>query len=109
MRSKPSPYFKDIPIEKIFKAMGHRARIDLVREVGRGERKVGDLVELTGLAWSTVSGHLSVLKEAGILEEEKRGLEVFYRLKLKPAANFIRYMEDKTFRARADQFLKEMS
>lgn len=109
MSSDKTTYVKDIPVEKIFKAMGHRTRVDLVREVGRGERKVGDLVDLTGQGWSTVSGHLSVLKEAGILEEEKRGLEVFYRLKLKPAANFIRYMEDADFRARANRFLEQES
>ena len=43
-------------------------------------------MDLVGSSWSTVSRHLSVLKEAGVLEDEKRGLQVFYRVAL-PCVN----------------------
>ena len=53
----------------VFKALGHPARLQVVTELADGERCVCDLVELTGLGWSTVSRHLSVLKSAGVIED----------------------------------------
>ena len=72
----------------VFKALGHPARLQVVTELAGGERCVCDLVELTGLGWSTVSRHLSVLKAVGVIDDEKRGLQVFYRLKLPCVARF---------------------
>lgn len=43
---------------------------------------------------STVSKHLSVLKRAGILEDEKRGQQVFYRLRVPCILNFFGCVED---------------
>lgn len=72
----------------IFKALGHPARLQVVNQLAGGERCVCDLVELTGLGWSTVSRHLAVLKAVGVIEDDKRGLQVFYRLKLPCVARF---------------------
>ena len=72
----------------VFKALGHPARLHVVNELAAGERCVSDLVELTGLGWSTVSRHLSVLKAVGVVADEKRGLQIFYRLKLPCVARF---------------------
>lgn len=72
----------------VFKALGHPARLQIVEELATGERCVCDLVELVGLGWSTVSRHLSVLKDAGVLEDEKRGMQVFYRLALPCVKSF---------------------
>lgn len=72
----------------VFKALGHPARLQVVNQLAEGERCVCDLVQLTGLGWSTVSRHLTVLKSVGVIEDEKRGLQVFYRLKLPCVARF---------------------
>lgn len=72
----------------VFKALGHPARLQIVEELAAGERCVCDLVELVGLGWSTVSRHLSVLKDADVLEDEKRGMQVFYRLSLPCVKSF---------------------
>ncbi|OIQ98864.1 transcriptional repressor SdpR [mine drainage metagenome] len=66
----------------VFKALGHPARLRIVEALDGGERCVQDLVQIAGLGWSTVSRHLSVLKQAGVLDDEKRGQQVFYRVKL---------------------------
>lgn len=73
---------------QVFKALGHPARLQIVEELAEGERCVCDLVDLVGLGWSAVSRHLTVLKEAGVLTDEKRGLQVFYRLALPCVTNF---------------------
>lgn len=72
----------------VFKALGHPARLHIVEELASGERCVCELVDLVGMGWSAVSRHLAVLKAAGVLDDEKRGLQVFYRLALPCVKSF---------------------
>lgn len=65
----------------VFKALGHPTRLFIAEELGKGERCVCELTEMIGTDTSTVSRHLSVLRNAGIIKSEKRGLQVFYSLK----------------------------
>lgn len=102
--SPPPP----VPLQDVFKALGHRVRLQIVRELIGGARCVCDLVELSGLSWSSVSRHLSVLRHAGVLSEDKRGAKIFYQLRMQNVANFIRYMEDPEFRKRADAFVASL-
>jgi ArsR family transcriptional regulator len=73
----------------IFKALAHEDRLRLLEELAGGERCVCDLVKSVGSSWSTVSRHLSVLKEAEVVVDEKRGLQVFYQLALPCVASFM--------------------
>lgn len=74
----------------VFRALGHRARLRIAEELGSGERCVADLVDLVELSWPTVSRHLSVLRAAGVVRDEKRGNQVFYELALPCVATFTR-------------------
>lgn len=65
---------------RIIKALAHPTRLFIVDELSRGERCVCELTDLIGVEMPTVSRHLSLLKSVGILEDEKRGSRVFYRL-----------------------------
>jgi len=76
----------------VFKALGHPVRLKMVDSLGGGELCVCDLVKIAGLKWATVSRHLAILKNAGVLEDEKRGRQVFYRLRLKCVADMNRCM-----------------
>ncbi len=73
----------------IFKALGHPARLRIVEELRAGERCVCELVDVSTGGWSTVSRHLSVLKSAGVVEDEKRGLQVYYKLSLPCVGTFL--------------------
>lgn len=84
---------KQAPPEAVFKALGHPARVTIVRELVSGERCVCDLVEKVELGWSTVSRHLSVLREAGIVSGDKRGLQIYYQLRLPCVGSFIACLE----------------
>lgn len=66
---------------KVVKALAHPTRLFIVDELARGERCVCELTEMIGADISTVSKHLSVMKQAGLVADEKRGLMVYYRLK----------------------------
>ncbi len=78
---------------RIVKAMAHPTRLFIVDELSRGERCVCELTEMVGADTSTVSKHLSVLKGANIVQDEKRGLQVFYSLKLPCILNFFACVE----------------
>jgi ArsR family transcriptional regulator len=79
--------------ETVFKALGHPARLTLVRTLRGGEHCVCDLVEAVGLGWSTTSRHLEILREAGVVGSEKRGQQVFYRLQLACVPAFVACLE----------------
>ena len=65
---------------KIFKALSHPTRLFMVDRLFTGEMCVTDLMEGLDADVSTVSKHLSVLKNAGIVRDERRGSMVFYSL-----------------------------
>jgi len=75
---------------KVHKALAHPTRVFIVEELSRQERCVCELTAMIGVEMPTVSRHLSVLKGAGIVEDEKRGAQVFYRLKTPCVMNFFR-------------------
>ena len=65
---------------KVFKALGHETRLFIVDELSRGERCVCELTKMVGADISTISKHLSQLREAGIIASDTRGMQVYYRL-----------------------------
>jgi len=79
---------------RVVKAMAHPTRMFIVDELSRvGERCVCELTEMIGDDISTVSKHLSVLKNAGIIADDKRGNQVFYRLRVPCILDFFRCVE----------------
>jgi ArsR family transcriptional regulator len=78
---------------RILKAMGHPTRLRLVEELGNGERCVCELVAAVGADFPSVSKHLSVLKQAGLVEDDKRGQQVFYRLRVPCVLRFMNCIE----------------
>ena len=82
-------YTKVIPapwknISRIFTALGdeHRQRILLTFEPGE-RLNVGQIVDVSTLSRSAVSHHLKILREAGVLDSEKIGKEVYFWLNKK--------------------------
>lgn len=66
---------------EFFKALGHPTRLWIVRQLADGkEHCVCEFVNEVGVDFSTISQHLSVLKQAGIVLDDKRGKSVFYTL-----------------------------
>jgi ArsR family transcriptional regulator len=78
---------------EIIKALAHPTRLFIVDELSRGERCVNDLTEMIGVEMPTVSRHLSQLKNVGILLDEKRGSQVFYRLRVPCVLNFFKCVQ----------------
>ena len=69
-------------LERLFKALADRHRVRIVNLLARADHAVCacNLEPLLGLAQPTVSYHLRLLVEAGLLERERRGRFAYYRL-----------------------------
>jgi ArsR family transcriptional regulator len=66
----------------VFKALSDETRLRIVRTMADSRRELCEcnIVPLFGLSQSTISYHLKILREAGIVESEKRGLWAYYRV-----------------------------
>jgi DNA-binding transcriptional ArsR family regulator len=77
----------------IIKSMAHPTRLMLVDLLSKREHCVCELTDKIGVDISTISTHLSILKNAGIVSDDKRGLMVFYSLKTPCVLNFLGCIE----------------
>lgn len=64
----------------ITKALSDESRVRTLLALRGGEMCVCQIVELLQMAGSTVSKHLAILKQAGLVESRKRGRWIYYRL-----------------------------
>ena len=78
----------------IIKALAHATRLFIVDELSRGERYVCELQEMIGDDMSTVSKHLAILRQAGLVSDEKRGLQVWYSLRVPCILRFFGCVEE---------------
>ena len=78
---------------RIIKALAHPSRLFIVDELSRGRRCVKELSTLVDADISTVSKHLSILREAGVVRDEKEGARVYYSLRVPCVLNFFSCVE----------------
>ena len=65
---------------EVLKTLAHPRRLEIVHELARGPRTVGRLAEELGLAQPNVSQHLALMRSSGVVEAERDGREIRYRL-----------------------------
>lgn len=90
---------------KVLKALAHPTRLFIIEEIEKGENNVNSLTAMIEADVSTVSKHLAVLKNAGIVVDEKRGNQVFYRLTVPCISNFFGCIETVLTQQHAQQSL----
>lgn len=78
----------------LFKAMGHPSRLQMIMALAEGRRCVCELQELVGSDISTVSRHLNVLKENGIVSFKKEGNYYYYRLLMPCVIDFVKCIKE---------------
>jgi len=77
----------------VIKALAHPSRLLIAESLMNGEQCVCDLKVLVGSDMSTVSKHLSLMREAGVLNCEKRGLNIYYSLACDCLGDFLRCVD----------------
>ncbi|MGI5187609.1 ArsR/SmtB family transcription factor [Promicromonospora sp. CA-289599] len=71
------------PGDGLFSALAHGARREILRYLrDKDYVRAGDIGAALGIGPSTLSGHLKVLRQAGLVETRRRGTEVQYRLQM---------------------------
>ena len=78
---------------RVAKALSHPSRLLILDALAEKETCVCKLTELVGADQSTVSKHLAVLKQAGLIEDRKNGVMIFYQLKVKCLEGFWQCIE----------------
>ncbi len=79
---------------RILKALAHPTRLFIVDRLARGEACVCELQQLCGADMSTISKHLRVLRTAGLVRDDKRGKQVWYRLRVPCILSFFGCVEE---------------
>jgi DNA-binding transcriptional ArsR family regulator len=74
----------------VTKALADGNRLRVLMALAGGELCVCQIIELLGLAPSTVSKHLSILHRAGLVEARKEGRWMYYRLPGRAASKTVR-------------------
>lgn len=70
---------------KIFKALSDETRLRILALLQQGELCVCDLMAVLELPQSTVSRHLATLRHAGLVDDRRRGVWMFYSLAPAPS------------------------
>ena len=65
---------------KVFKALGHPDRRALLALLADGPRSAGELAGAFSASWPTISRHLAVLREAGLVSVEAQGTSRIYTI-----------------------------
>lgn len=78
---------------KLLKALAHPSRVYIVQKLSEKPYCVCELTDMIGADMSTVSKHLSLLKEAGIVASEKKKQTVYYRLAAPCVIGFLDCLE----------------
>ena len=66
---------------KLFRGLADRSRSSILEALREGPRSVGEIVEATGLSQPNTSMHLDCLYCCGLVDRERRGRYVYYRLR----------------------------
>lgn len=81
-------------MNSIFKALSHPARRRMVEMLRDGPMSSGDIAQAFDMAWPSVTGHLTALKDAGLVEAERDGASIRYRLNISAAEEAVAFLLD---------------
>jgi len=66
----------------LFKALSHPARRQIIAMLRERPMASGEIASAFDMSWPTVTGHLNALKDAGLVEAEREGASIRYRLQI---------------------------
>lgn len=79
-------------IQKTLKALSDGTRREILELLKKGAVSAGDISAHFHMTPATISHHLSVLKDAGLVSDEKRGKFIYYELNMSVIDEIIRWM-----------------
>ena len=79
-------------MNSVFKALSHPARRRMVEMLRDGPMSSGDIAQAFDMAWPSITGHLTTLKDAGLVEAERDGTSIRYRLNISAAEEAVAFL-----------------
>lgn len=67
-------------MQSAFKALADPTRREILKLLRNGPKTSGEIAEQFPTAWATVSRHLSVLRDSGLILSERNGQQIVYEL-----------------------------
>ena len=69
-------------LQETFKAIGDPTRREILDLLKNGQKTAGEIVDHFDATGATMSHHLSILKKAGLISDEKKGKYIYYELNM---------------------------
>ena len=79
-------------MDSVFKALSHPVRRQIIAMLQKGPLTSGEIAVRFDMAWPSVTGHLAALKEAELVEAERDGNVVRYRLNISAAEEAVGFL-----------------
>jgi DNA-binding transcriptional ArsR family regulator len=79
-------------MNSVFKALSHPARREIIAMLQKSPLSSGEIAAAFDMAWPSVTGHLAALKEAELVETERDGNVVRYRLNISAAEEALGFL-----------------
>ena len=76
----------------VFRALADETRRDILRMLRGGPRTSGEIADHFDSSWPTISRHLSVLRDAGLVTTERKGQEIHYELNTSVFEDVVQYL-----------------
>jgi DNA-binding transcriptional ArsR family regulator len=77
-----------------FKALGHPVRRQIVAMLRQRPMGSGEIAAAFDLSWPTITGHLNALRDAGLVETERDGTSMLYRLRISALEEAVGFLMD---------------
>lgn len=81
-------------MNSLFKALSHPVRRRIIEMLRGAPLTSGDIAAAFDMAWPTVTGHLNTLKEAGLVDVEREGASMRYRLNISAVEEALAFLMD---------------
>lgn len=78
--------------QETFKALSDPTRREILQLLRRGSLPAGEIAEHFNMTGATISHHLSVLKNAGLVDAERRGTYIYYEINLSVLEEILSWM-----------------
>lgn len=85
---------KEDRVAELFKALGHPTRVKILEYLSEGEKCVKDIWQELGIPQPTVSQHINILREAGIISFRKEGVKTCYRIEMPIVVKIMKLLKE---------------
>ena len=82
------------PFQSSFRALADETRREILKLLRDGPRTSGEVADHFSSSWPTISRHLALLRDAGLVLAERRGQEIYYELNTSVFQDLVQHLLD---------------